>query len=105
MKKTIIAANLILILLLAGCGNFHSHKWADANYQEPMKCSVCGETIGEHLEADFAVQKIEPSLKDGQTAEYHTIVSRAWKTLVNQAPNTRFGPSSTSRKDCLRKQW
>ena len=73
MKKTIIAANLILILLLAGCGHIHSHSWLEANFQEPMRCPECGETLGDPLEADFSVRKISADLKENEPAEFHTV--------------------------------
>ena len=74
MKKSVIVFGIVLILLLSGCsGSFHSHKWADANYQEPMKCTVCGETMGQKLEADFDVKKITAGLKEGEPAEYRTV--------------------------------
>ena len=77
MKRITVITVLVLSLLLAGCsaGDFHSHKWVDANYQEPMKCSVCGETIGEKLEADFDAKKIEPAFKEGEPAEYRSITA------------------------------
>ena len=57
MKKTKYAACLfgILVLLLlfnVGCTqhrelNWHEHNWIEADCENPIQCTICGETVGE----------------------------------------------------------
>ena len=39
------------IMLLSGC--CVKHDWMEANYQQAATCEVCGETVGEPIQADF----------------------------------------------------
>ena len=66
-------AIIILLMLLAGCSSFHSHKWSEANYQSPSTCSICQETRGTPLEADFDAHEITINLSQDSSLDYHTI--------------------------------
>lgn len=70
MKKIFIYA--ILLAVLTGCSSFHSHKWQDANYQQPSVCTVCSETRGLPLEADFVTFRITNFVTAGEKVAYIT---------------------------------
>jgi len=55
MKKAKVGVVLLSVVLLAGCGHFHS--WQDASCTSPRTCVKCGETEGEALghTTDFGV--------------------------------------------------
>ena len=69
MKKLTI---LLLIILLSGCSSFHSHQWGEPNYQQPSTCSICGETRGLPLEADFDSYEITGFISNGEAVRYVT---------------------------------
>ena len=77
MKTNVINYLLLLVMLviLAGCGSIHSHQWTEANYQSPSTCSICGETRGLKLPADFEEHAISANLTTGQEKVYHSICS------------------------------
>ena len=69
MKKLTI---LLLVILLSGCSSFHSHQWGEPNYQHPSTCSICGETRGLPLEADFDNYEITGFISKGEAVRYIT---------------------------------
>ncbi len=61
---------------LSGCSAIHSHSWEPANYQQPATCSVCGQSEGVAMAADFDKYEIKvQSLQQDKTYEYHTVCS------------------------------
>ena len=63
---------LLSLTLLTGCSSLHSHQWNDANYQQPSTCSICHETRGLPLQADFDAYGITAFVTTGQSAAYTT---------------------------------
>ena len=61
MRKYIV---FLFVLFLCGCSDIHTHKWQPANYQNPSMCSVCKETKGQKLTADFDRYQIRLSEGD-----------------------------------------
>ncbi|MBE6126311.1 MAG: hypothetical protein E7186_08335 [Erysipelotrichaceae bacterium] len=70
MKR--ILALLLLLSIPRGCSSFHSHQWNDANYQQPSTCSICHETRGLPLQADFDAYGIDGFVKTEQATAYIT---------------------------------
>lgn len=65
-------ALLLLLSVLSGCSSFHSHQWNEANYQQPSTCSICHETRGLPLQADFDAYGIDRFVSTEQSAKYVT---------------------------------
>ena len=70
MKR--ILTLLLSLTLLTGCSSLHSHQWNDANYQQPSTCSICHETRGLPLLADFDAYGITAFVTTGQSSAYTT---------------------------------
>ncbi|MBR0385535.1 MAG: hypothetical protein IJI05_03210 [Erysipelotrichaceae bacterium] len=71
MKKHLVIY-LLLLSVLSGCAQSHSHQWQDANYQQPSTCSICHETRGLPLEADFVSDRINQFINEGESKTYVT---------------------------------
>ena len=74
MKKTIISVITISILImLTGCTGVHTHKWKDANYQNPSMCEECGATRGLPLTADFEQYGLKADMVLNKDYVLHTL--------------------------------
>ena len=74
---------LLATVLLSGCSSIHSHDWTPANYQQPATCSVCGQSEGVALIADFDRYAIKVlPLTRGKTFEYHTVCADSDETVT-----------------------
>ena len=63
---------LFLLIILTGCGSLHSHQWNEPNYQQPSTCSICGETRGLPLKADFDEYEITGFINKEKAVRYVT---------------------------------
>ena len=70
MKKLFVF--ILLLTMLTGCGSLHSHQWNEANYQQPSICSICGETRGLPLTADFDAYGITGFISKTEAVRYVT---------------------------------
>ena len=55
------------------CGETEPHDWAEANYQVPETCTVCGATQGSPLTPDFVTYNITTDMAVGRHYSYETI--------------------------------
>ena len=53
----------------------HFHTWAEANYQSPTTCTVCGVTVGDPLTPDFVKYGINANMQVGKIYSYVTVSS------------------------------